>query len=157
MIPTRAPEIIDRLVALFTETLAADAGLAEVRVLDGPTLTAGSDSELVTVGWDGDDQGDGQAIETTQNWAGLGAGAKDEVLQVTCAVIAWSGSTDMRPRRIRCYEILSALAAALRDDASLGLPPPTLAAFSAGGLWQSQVEGGAEVRVVFTVAVKTRI
>jgi len=155
--PTRAPDVIDALVGLFTASLAADADLSGVRVLDGPTITAESDPELVIVGWDGDPEGDGQAVETTQEWAGLGARSKDEVLQVMCAVIAWKGSTDMRTVRARCYEILAVVATALRADPSLGFPPPTVVALAVGNLWQSQTPQGAEARVVFTVAVKTRI
>ncbi|MGW4426380.1 hypothetical protein [Streptosporangium sp. NPDC004631] len=155
--PSRTPAVIDALTVRFTAAIAAAAGMERVRVLDGPAVTAETDTELVYVGWDGDPDGDGQAVEATQDWAGIGARARDETLQVTCSVIVWSGDTAMRPRRDRCYAILGVLEAALRADPSLGLPPPTVAALAAGNLWQAQTSAGAEVRVVFAVAVKTRI
>lgn len=153
MTTSRAPAFIDALVALFR----AEPGLADAKVLDGPELGADSAFEVVTVGWDGDDEGDGQAVESTQEWAGLGAHAKDEVLAVTCAAIAWSGKSDIRPVRVRAYELLAAVEDALRSDPSLGFPPPTTVALSVGNLWQQQGPNGALCRVVFTIAIKTRI
>ncbi|MCT9932449.1 hypothetical protein N5079_19800 [Planotetraspora sp. A-T 1434] len=149
---SRAPAVIDALVAL----LQAAPGLSGVTVFDGPTVTAASIRDLITVGWDGDDDND-EAVQSDQAWAGLGAKSKDETLLITCAAIAWRGETDVKPVRDRAYALVGEVETALRSDPSLGFPPPTTVAFATGNAYQRQTDGGAEARVVFTVAVQTRI
>ncbi|MEZ0072270.1 hypothetical protein [Planotetraspora sp. GP83] len=118
MTPSRAPDVIDALVSLFNA-----APILAGKVLDGPTVTAKQMRELVVVGWDGVDDSEGQAVDATQDWAGLGAGAKDEVLTVTCAAIAARGDTDIKAARDTCYRVLlAAVENQLRANKSLGLP-----------------------------------
>lgn len=151
--PTRAPAAIDALVAL-AEGLPALEGVA---ISDGQTLDGGTAKDRLCIGWDGNDDGDNQAVASSQEWAGLGAKAKDESLIITCAVIAGTGNGDVKPMRDRAYEILGAFADGLRADPSLGFPPPTLAALRVGDLFQEQTDRGPEARVVFQVGVQTRI
>lgn len=149
---SRVPDVIDALVAL----LAAAPALAGVKVVDGPIVTNDS-KDAVFVGYDGDPEGEGQAVEFTQEWAAIGQRAKGETFTVTCAVVVWRGGTKVRPIRVRAFELLAAVEDALRDDPSLGLPPPSVVAFASGSMAQLQGAPGLGVRVMFQIAVKTRI
>ncbi|WP_084963753.1 hypothetical protein [Thermoactinospora rubra] len=152
MTETRVPAIINALVTL----LSADPGLAG-KVVDGPPVTNDPLNEAVFIGYDGNPEGDGQAAESTQEWAGIGQRKRDETVQITCAVVVWRGSTKVQPVRQRVYELLGEVGEVLRADPSLGLPPPTLAEMASGQLFQSQRQSGIECRIPFVVAVKTRV
>ncbi|WP_433382800.1 hypothetical protein [Streptosporangium sp. CA-115845] len=152
MLSSRVPAVLDRLVELFTAALPDD-----VLVHDGPNLTADPGRDVVCVGWDGDDTGDGQAVDWTQTWTGLGIGAKAEAIDVTCVLIAWDGDDDLAAARTRAYTHFAALEAALRADVGAGFAPPTVVAITGGRLHQEQTKNGVEVRVPFTVSVQTRI
>lgn len=149
---SRVPAVLDRLVTVFTGVLPAD-----VLVHDGPALTADPAQDVVCVGWDGDDDGDGQAVEWTQEWSGLGAGRKAETIEVTCVLICWDGDDDLAATRTRAYQLFAALEAALRTDVGQGFAPPTTVTITGGRLHQEQNKNGSEVRVPFTVSVQTRI
>ncbi|YCK35176.1 hypothetical protein ACNF49_14135 [Actinomadura sp. ATCC 39365] len=154
MATSRVPDVLDALVALFGSAPALD----RVKVFDGPPVTGSPVTDAVFVGYDGDPDGDGgQAVEFTQEWASIGQRARDETFTVTCAVLAWRGSTAVRPVRERAFALLAAAEDALRADPSLGLPPPTVVAVAAGSLQQAQWHDGVACRIPFQVAVKTRI
>lgn len=153
MTETRVPDVIDALLAVW----AAAPGLAGITVVDGPLVTNDPLHEAVYVGYDGDPEGEGQAADSAQEWAAIGQKKRDEVVQVTCAVVVWNGRTAVRPTRVRVYELLAAVSAAVRADPSLGLPPPTVAEMASGQLFQSQRQSGVECRIPFVIAVKTRI
>lgn len=153
MATSRVPAVIDALVDFFE----AAPALADVRVIDGPIVTSSPLKEAVYVGYDGDPDGEGQAAESAQEWAGIGQKARKETVTVTCAVVVWHGSTKIRPVRVRAYEVLAAVEESLRTDPSLGLPPPTVAAWASGSLTQTQSQNGCECRIPFQVAVNTRI
>ncbi|MGW0805950.1 hypothetical protein [Nonomuraea sp. NPDC002799] len=150
---SRVPAAIDNLMAL----LAAAPALAGVKVIDGPLVTNDPLKEAVYVGYDGAADGEGQAVEFTQTWAAIGQRAKGETFTLTCAVAVWRGGTKVRPVRVRAFELLAAVEDAVREDPSLGLPPPTVVAFASGSLMQSQRNSGMECRIPFQVAVQTRI
>ncbi|MEU8270829.1 hypothetical protein AB0B89_27185 [Sphaerisporangium sp. NPDC049002] len=152
---SRVPAAIDALVALFQAT--PGLGVAGVAVVDGPIITGDPLHEAVFVGYDGDPDGDGEAVTFDQEWAGLGARAKNESFVVMCAVSVWSGSTKVVPVRTRAFEMLGEVETALRTDPSLGLPPPTVVAMASGSLVQSQRGSGLECRIPFQIAVQTRI
>jgi hypothetical protein len=151
---SRVPDVIDALVALF----AAAPGLAGVKVLDGPVVTGSPLKDVVFVGYDGDpDEDGGLAVEFSQEWASIGQRARDETFTVTCAVLAWRGSTAVRPVRVRAFALLAAVEDALRAAPDLGQPPPTIVAFASGSVHQAQRSEGMQCRIPFQVAVKTRI
>lgn len=153
MAESRVPDAIDNLVALFE----AAPALAGVTVVDGPIVTNDPLREAIFVGYDGDPDGEGQAVDFGQEWASIGQLAKDETFSVTCAVVVWRGSTKVRPVRVRAYELMAAVGVVLRTDPSLGLPPPTVVALASGSLFQAQRQSGLECRIPFQVAVSTRI
>lgn len=150
---SRVPAVLDTLVARFDAAAALDG----VRVVDGPIVTSEPLHEAVYVGYDGDPDGGGDAVDFQQQWAAIGQKAKDETFTVTCAVVVWRGSTTVRPVRLRAFEVLAAVEDVLRADPSLGLPPPSVVAFASGSLVQSQRQSGIEIRIPFGVAVQTRI
>lgn len=152
ILSSRVPAVLERLVDLFTAVLPGD-----VLVHDGPTVTADPSPDVVCVGWDGDDDGDGQAAEWDQAWTGLGVGHKNELISVTCALICWDGDGVVATTRTRAYQLFSLLEAGLRADIGQGFAPPTTVAITGGRLHQQQTTHGAEVRVPFTVSVQTRI
>jgi hypothetical protein len=149
---SRAPAVIDALVAMCE----AAAGLEGVKVHDGPQVTSAPLTSVICIGWDGDED-NSEAVQSQQEWAAIGQKAKDETIQIPCAAIAWTGSTNVKTVRDRAYELVGAVEDALRADPSLGFPPPTIVAFAVGNAFQEQTASGAQCRVVFTVAVKTRI
>lgn len=151
---SRAPALIDALVALFEAAPALDG----VKVLDGPIVTGDPLHKAVFVGYDGDlDSDGGEAVTFSQEWASIGQKAKKETFTVQCAVAAWKGSTKVKPVRELAYDLLAAVEDALRADPSLGQPPPTIVAFQSGALIQAQRKSGIECRIPFQIAVQTRI
>ena len=150
---SRAPDVIDALVALF----AAAPALTGVKVIDGPPVTGDPLHEAVYIGYDGDPDGDGQAVDFAQEWGAIGQKSKNETFTVTCAVVVWKGGTLVRPIRARAFELLATVEDLLRGDPSLGMPPPTVVALAAGSCVQSQRASGLEVRIPFQIAVQTRI
>ncbi|MFI6296707.1 hypothetical protein ACIBEJ_34315 [Nonomuraea sp. NPDC050790] len=149
---SRAPAVIDALVALCRAAPALDG----VAVHDGPHVTSSPLKAVVCIGWDGDEDNDA-AVEAQQEWASIGQKAKNETLQVTCAAVAWNGGTVTKTARDRAYALVGAVEDALRSDPALGFPPPTIVAMTTGNAFQRQDAGGVQCRVVFTVAVHTRI
>ncbi|GHA61087.1 hypothetical protein ACFWMH_22035 [Streptomyces tendae] len=143
---SRVPEVIDRLLALG----AADSALKGVRVSDGPELTEDDDPEWLIPGWDADPNGDYQAASTLGGWAGLGS-RREEQFQITVAVIAFNGDTDVRAARERAYEIAYAVEAWFAADPSIGLPELE-AAIEASQLTQDQTDKGAKATLLLTVA-----
>ncbi|MEV4159006.1 hypothetical protein [Nonomuraea dietziae] len=154
MATSRVPEIIDNLLA----ALAAAPPLAHpVRVYDGPLISGEQPADSVFIGYDGDPEGEFQAAAAEQSWAGLGARAKDETVQIVGAVIARRGDTNVRKARVRGYQLLAAVEDALRASPALGMPPPTTVAMAAGTCFQEQHARGVQCRITFSIAVETRI
>lgn len=149
---SRAPAVLDALVALC----GSAAGLDGVTIHDGPQVTSAPLKEVITIGWDGDEDND-EAVQSQQAWAAIGQKAKDETLQIPCAAIAWRGDTNIKAVRDRAYELLGEVEDALRADPSLGFPPPTIVAMTTGNAYQRQTDKGAQCRVMFTIGVQTRI
>lgn len=149
---SRVPAVLEALTATFTTALGANAV-----VNDGPLVTDDTLQNVVCVGWDGDDTGDGQAVEWVQQYQGLGAPVKDERIQVTCAVICWDGDDDMAATRTRLYALFALIEAALRADKSLGFASPTVVSIVGGRLHQEATADGMQVRLPFVIDIETRI
>ncbi|MGW0131893.1 hypothetical protein [Streptomyces sp. NPDC003299] len=144
--PSRVPEVIDRLV----ELAQADVALKDVRVSDGPEVTEDAAEDWLIVGFDGDPAGDFQAAQTVGGWADLGT-SREEDFQVTVAAIAQRGDTDVRSARQRAYEIAARVEAWLRTTPNLGLPSLE-AAVGATRLTQDQTSAGVQAVLLLTVA-----
>ncbi|MFB7736169.1 hypothetical protein ACFC08_17645 [Streptomyces sp. NPDC056112] len=151
--PSRVPELIDALVA----ALQASPDLKGVKVVDGPLITDSAANDWVYVGFDADPEAIAPTASTTQEWAGLGALAKNEDIQLTCAVLVRRGPTDVRACRVRAFEVFGAVEAVVRADPSLGLPPPTVCSISEHTIHTEQTDRGIQGRMPFTLSCKTRI
>lgn len=148
MAASRIPATIDALVSAIRAT-----GLT---TWDGPFVT-GDYAPAVHVGYDGDPDGDYMAVDTDQEWAGLGARARDEEFDVICCAIVTSGDSDVRVARQTAFAILATVENTLRATPSLGQPPPFVAGFKPGAIHIEPTADGHQVRAVFNVHVKTRI
>lgn len=153
MSTSRVPDLIDALVT----ALQASPGLSDVQVVDGPLVTDSAAQEWVFVGYDGDEEGDFVTATAQQEWAGIGAKKKNEDITLTGAVLVQRGSTQVRPCRIRTYEVLAAVESVLRADPSLGFPTPTVCALTEHAFHQEQTADGIQGRIPFTVTCTTRI
>lgn len=124
---------------------------------NGPFVT-GDFSDCLYVGYDGDPDGDFQAVDFDSEWAGLGAKARDEEFDVICASVALVGEDGGAALALEnAYDQLETAAALLRADPSLGLSPPYTAAIKGGAVFNVPSPDGHQVRIVFRVHVKTRI
>ncbi|MFJ4735284.1 hypothetical protein ACIP6V_23925 [Streptomyces sp. NPDC088770] len=152
--PSRVPQLIDNYLA----RLAAAPGLSGVKIVDGPLVSLSGAREWLFVGYDGDPEGEANVASTTQTWAGLGARAKNEEIQLTCAILVRRGSTAVRPLRDRAFAIFAEAEAVVRADPSLGLPPPTVCSITETAFSAPQTDKGIEGRLAFTLAtLPTRI
>lgn len=150
---SRVPQLIDALLAALT----AAAGLDGVKVVDGPLVSNSSASEWVFVGYDADPEGEFSTASTTQQWAGLGAKAKDEDIVLTGAVLVRRGSTDVKSCRDRTFAIFAEVESVVRADPALGLPPPTVCSISETSFHTEQTDRGIQGRLPFTLTCSTRI
>lgn len=148
MADSRVPATIDALKTTWDATGA--------KVWDGPVIT-GDYSDCIFVGYDGDPEGDMQAVDGDSEWAGLGAKARDEDFDVICAVVALVGDQGIKTVRDNAYAQLKKAADAVRADPSLGQAPPFVASVKGGSLFYDNLESGLQARLVFRVHVETRI
>lgn len=148
---SRAPAVVDAIYTLVDA--AAPAG---VRVFDGP-LVDGDPGDAIHIGYDADPDSTGEAVTSTQEWAGLGAKKRDETVVVTGAIYLLNGAADPRAARVRGYELLAVVEDALHPLPALGLPPPTRAGVTSSRLFYIPSEDtGLEVWLGFTITVQTR-
>jgi hypothetical protein len=158
MATSTIPAALDALLALCR----AAPGLAGVVVFDGPRIT---DNDLVNPDrlYIGASVDDDPAAEGDQDFAHLGARARDETYALACTAEAWSGDTDMAARRTRAFAILAAVEQLLRptdtNPRAYTISETVLYAHIAGGLRlvQRQTGNGAVASVTFHVTCRARI
>lgn len=150
---SRVPELIDA----FMGALTASVGLDGVKVVDGPLVTDSAASDWVFVGYDGDPEGEFMTTQTSQQWAGIGAKAKNEDILLTGAVLVRRGTTDVKPLRDRLFAIFAEVEAVVRADPALGLATPTVCSISEHTFHTEQTTKGIQGRLPFTLSCSTRI
>jgi hypothetical protein len=167
-------ELVDAFVALLlgaspdgTVTLTTngvDGKPINYTVSDGPPTSDDFPPYAVFVGWDGDPEGDYQAVATNQDWAGLGARRRNETDEIVCCLVAEYGDGDgWKPARDIGLAIQQDVETKLREHPDLGLTPNGVrqviqAEFKPTGVFQEpDSETGFQFRVAFTVSVETRI
>jgi hypothetical protein len=154
MVQTMLPQAIDAIVTLFKAQ-----GLT---VWDGPIIT-GDYSDAVYVGFDGDYTGEEKAASTIQAWAGIGNRARKEELDIVCSICTMTGdAASWKTPRDTAIAILATVGQVLRSDPSIGLGPPTISADFVAELWpgeffQETGPAGYQIRIVFTIHIKTRV
>jgi len=152
MTETRLHEAIDAIVAALQ-------GASDLTVRDGP-IVSGDVGDAIYIGYDGRYEEYEEAAATgQQKWAGIGQKARDETLQITCAAVAYTGNdlTLWKPVRDTVFAMLDTVGEVLRDDPSLGLPPPAVAELWPGDYWQEPIPNGAQARLVFQIHLATRV
>ena len=149
MATSRFGAVVDALVSLIDAT-------SVTHVFDGPPNTADTLDEYVIVG--GTDDPDDDAGEIQQEWNGLGAGAKQETGQVTCAVLVGTGNDVVKTARDRALVVLGEVETALRADKTLGgVLVSGWCGLAEGRPSQRRNSNGLYARVVFTVQYQTKI
>lgn len=159
--PTLVTYLVDRWRALSTLGTATPP----VSVFLGPELSEGFATLALWVALDdpqsfqfGQSPGEMVGVLSTQEWASMPAGPRDEHLTIQCLAEAWSGDTDTRTAMLNAYSIVAAAENDLRSDVSLGggfqfqLPGSTNHRMR----WH-QGDGGAACRIGFDVDVFARI
>lgn len=128
-------------------------------VLDGPEAVDLSAARVLWVGVsdpDSEDAPDGG--EGTQEWAGLGALRKNEMLTIPHTARAWTGDADVRAARRAAFEILGAVEDIVRANTSLGNTVMfCLAGVSNVQLRQVVGPKGAIADIAFGITAKARI
>ncbi|MEU0393812.1 hypothetical protein ABZ208_13715 [Streptomyces sp. NPDC006208] len=155
MATSAVPGAIDALLAI----LRADAGLADVTVIDGPPVGDMADQDYVAVGWQ---DGSEESVQIAQTFNAAGGRTRDEDFAILCWLDTWTGDSDVRARRLRAFELLAAIEAAIRAS---GANPeaPTLngtvlwSHFTAGVLKQANTDQGTRAGIAFTVTCRARI
>ena len=149
MATSRFGAVVDALVSLIDATTVT-------HVFDGPPHTADTLDEYVIVG--GTDDPDDDAGEVRQEWNGLGAGAKQETGEVTCAVLVGTGDDVVKTARDRALVVLGEVETALRADKTLGgVIVSGWCSLAEGRPSQRRNANGLYARVVFTVSYQTHI
>lgn len=148
MSATTQHAVIEALVALWD-------GALSITVNDGPKLPGDKQYQALWVGYDVIND-DGNAVDSAQAWAQMGARRKEETGTVNCSLMAWSGDADTLGRRVQVADALSAAEAAHRADITLG----GVVLYSNFGervqLVQDLTESGNQVACVFTVSFLAR-
>lgn len=148
---SRAPAVVDAILGLVTAAAPAD-----VRVFDGP-LADGDPADAIHIGYDADPDVLGDAVTSSQTWAGLGAKRRDETVTVTGAIYLLNGAADMKAARVRGYQLLAVVEDAIHPAPSMGLSAPTWAGVTSSRLLYIPSEDtGLEVWLGFTITVQTR-
>lgn len=149
--PTRVPTVIDAILAVVNAA-ASDA----VGVYDGPYVT-GSSVDAIHIGYDANPDGDGEAAASDQQWAGLGAKARDETCAVTCAVHLLRGDLNVKAARDSAYALLALVEGAIHPAPAMGLAPPIQAGITSHRLVYVPSDAGLEVWLPFVITVRTRV
>ena len=148
---SKAPGLIDALVACFLTALDADS------VNDGPGATAPNSQRYVYVGVDDPESEDAwlTAASGGQGWAWLGHSQRRETVDVPCVLVAWNGDADQKAARDALYTTMTVLTTAIETDPSLGGSALYTVAVTSFTLQQRQQSGGADARLLFTVQFET--
>lgn len=152
---SRAPEVVDAILALVTPAVAAAA--PDVRVFDGPVVD-GDPADSIHIGWEADPDSTSDAITSSQDWAGLGAKRRNETLVITNAIGLLNGVADPQAARIRGYQLLAIVEDAIHQQPSMGLTftPIWAGVTSSRLIYVPNDENGLEVWLVFQITVQTR-
>jgi hypothetical protein len=151
---TKVDAVCLALTTLWQAAMATT--LSGVQVVDGPQVNADASSDWLFVGYDGDSPDDGnEGAVATQDLMAF-AKVKQEDAEITCAVVTVRGDADIPAARARALAIFAAAEDLLRAD--MHLAGAVMHAFvSAHQYMPAITQGGAKVRVVFTVTYKAQL
>src|SRR5438046_6377372 len=151
---SKAPALIDWLVAAFTAAPTLGQATPPVTVFDGPVTTALDPGLKLYVGLtDPENQGIETAATFRQSRADLGSATRTEYPDINCCAEAWAGTDDLATVRHAVAAIVAAAETVIRSDTTnfggLGQATPGL---SAGDLLQNNTAQGAFARIPFVVS-----
>jgi len=135
-------------IAGFIAQLTDSPDLAGVSVVDGPVVTNTAALEVVTVGFQNEDQP--AVVDGTDAREGLGIGRSHELYTINCKAEVLNGASDIVAARGRAYELLDAVGAALAADKTLG-DAVMAAEIGPVALSQLQTKNGAVAMILFGV------
>lgn len=100
--------------AVMAATIPTLAGLSDVEVLAGPSITGDAPERYVTVGYvDGDNAGTFQTTLEYDGWS------RREVGEVRSQIVAQTGDSDGSIAEADCFAVADAIDAWIRDDRRL--------------------------------------
>lgn len=143
------------LVANIITAFKGASSLTDVRIFDGIEIDETYPGNAICVGHDGSEDGDLVAGSSRNSYDQLGAKRMFEDGTVNCSLWSVDGTTDITSRRIKAYELLSAVDTVIRLDPS----------FSGACLYSGleyhnptyrQTNAGAAVIINFTIAYRAR-
>lgn len=108
---TAIPAAID---ALFVQ-LAATPELRGVQIIDGPPIED-IQQDVIAIGL----SPDSADIMAQATLADLANDQDSEVFEILGLTRSWSGSGDLRPRRVKAFALLDGVQTALKADPTLG-------------------------------------
>lgn len=146
---------------------AAVAAFPAALVLDGPPRVSDQQSfqDVVSIGWDGDEQMATPAVDGDQDFAALNRTlTRDELYRIVCSVMHWDGSDSVTTARTAAFALLTTFEKLLRGYPPNGTGDTTLGgavlwSHVAGGITVDQTTdaNGAACRVIFHVTCKARL
>lgn len=143
------------LVANIITAFKGASSLSGVRIFDGIEIDETYPGNAICVGHDGSEDGDLIAGSSRNSYDQLGAKRMFEDGTINCSLWSVDGTTDITSRRIKAYELLSAVDTVIRLDPS----------FSGACLYSGleyhnptyrQTNAGAAVIINFTIAYRAR-
>lgn len=136
------PAALDALVSLATTS----PDLAGLQVLDGPAA-AWPEAEFLAVGLSPEDL----TVNVTELAGGIAS--REQSAPILCLIRSWDGSTDVRTRRIRAFQILDVIRTQLELDPSVKGAVERLEV--TGSLYApAQGRRGVVVDIVFVVTAR---
>lgn len=155
---SRVPAMLTYLLAAFRSAATIGQASPPVRVLDGPEVTGEPTGLALWVGTDDPEETDTgqQAADMEQEWAALGARARDELFTIYCVADGMTGEDTMAAARDAAFGIVAAVENLLRADVNLG-GNCLFAGVCPTGLFQKSTDRGALARVPFKIEGKARI
>ena len=149
---SRLPLFIDATLA----TVAA--ALPNRTLLDGPQKFDASTGSWAIVGGDGTQPDEDKAGGFDHTWAGLGARAQDEGVDVQCALVSWIG--DQVPyktvRDLVCND-MATLETALIANVTQGIPGVLWCQVVSAELFYKNWQQGILARLPFVIHARNRI
>lgn len=143
------------IVVNLINALRSSQALAGVRVFDGPEIDQSFPGDAVIVGDDGGEGDDMVAGSVRNTYATVGAMRMYEEGTINCVLFSWTGGTDIAARRVRAYELLSAVDTAIRTDTALS-QSCLFAGLDSSTPTYRQTDAGAVVVIPFTVTYRAR-
>lgn len=114
-------------------------------------------AEHVSVAYAG--EGGGEVIDTTSDWASLGAHRQEERYEVVNALVVWAGDDSeeaLQTAFLRAYEVFDAIGTAVADDITLD-GAVRESRIGTHGTAVEQTGRGVSVTVTFRLSCASRI